>query len=61
MRESALKSAIFVGVPRVSEPFYSRAAGESLSDSHQTILSLAALSDALEDDVKAGLRQDSRR
>lgn len=28
---------------------------------HQTILSLAALTDALEDDVKAGLRTESRR
>ncbi|KAF7981618.1 hypothetical protein HWV62_32694 [Athelia sp. TMB] len=42
MRESAMKSAIFVGVPR-------------------TILSLAALTDALEDDVRAGLRKESRR
>jgi len=42
MRESALKSVIFVGVPR-------------------TILSLAALSDALEDNVKSGLRKESLR
>jgi len=42
IRESALKSAIFVGVPR-------------------TIQTLAALTDALEDDVKAGLRKESRR
>ncbi|KAH9963158.1 hypothetical protein BC827DRAFT_1193712, partial [Russula dissimulans] len=42
MREAALKSAIFVGVPR-------------------TIGALAGLTDALEDDVKAGLRTDSRR
>ncbi|KIM91020.1 hypothetical protein PILCRDRAFT_811534 [Piloderma croceum F 1598] len=42
MRESALKSVIFVGVPR-------------------TILSLAALSDALEDDVKSALRKDPLR
>ncbi|TCD71304.1 hypothetical protein EIP91_011075 [Steccherinum ochraceum] len=39
MRESALKSCIFVGVPR-------------------TILSLAGLNEALEDDVKAGLRKN---
>ncbi|EJF62973.1 hypothetical protein DICSQDRAFT_83777 [Dichomitus squalens LYAD-421 SS1] len=38
MRESALKSCIFVGVPR-------------------TILSLANLHEAIEDDVKAGLRK----
>ncbi|TDL29289.1 hypothetical protein BD410DRAFT_779652 [Rickenella mellea] len=42
MRESALKSSIFVGVPR-------------------TILSLAAMHDAFEDDVKSGLRHDSHR
>ncbi|KAG5648665.1 hypothetical protein DXG03_000011 [Asterophora parasitica] len=42
MRESALKSAIFVGVPRV-------------------ILSLAALHEALDDDVKKSLRTQSRR
>ncbi|PPQ74907.1 hypothetical protein CVT26_011402 [Gymnopilus dilepis] len=42
MRESALKSVIFVGVPRV-------------------ILSLAALHEALDDDVKHALRKDSRR
>lgn len=40
MRESALKSSIFVGVPR-------------------TILSLAGMSEVLEDDVKAGLRQEA--
>lgn len=42
MRESALKSVIFVGVPRV-------------------ILSLAALHEALDEDVKAALRTHSRR
>ncbi|KAI0346749.1 hypothetical protein BDW22DRAFT_1350999 [Trametopsis cervina] len=42
MREAALKSSIFVGVPR-------------------TILSLAGLMDALEDDVKSGLRTVSKR
>lgn len=42
MRESALKSSIFVGVPR-------------------TILSLAGLNEAMEDDVKAGLRKQSIR
>ncbi|KAN0127518.1 hypothetical protein V8E53_001860 [Lactarius tabidus] len=42
MREAALKSAIFVGVPR-------------------TIGALAGLTGALEKDVKAGLRTDSRR
>ncbi|KAF8485002.1 hypothetical protein DFH94DRAFT_717607 [Russula ochroleuca] len=42
MREAALKSTIFVGVPRV-------------------IGALAGLTDALEDDVKAGLRTTSRR
>lgn len=42
MREAALKSTIFVGVPR-------------------TIGALAGLTDALEKDVKAGLRTNSRR
>jgi len=42
MRESALKSVIFIGVPRV-------------------ILSLAALREALEDDVRHALRSHSRR
>lgn len=42
MREAALKSAIFVGVPR-------------------TIGALDGLTSALEKDVKAGLRTDSRR
>ncbi|KAI9466775.1 hypothetical protein BJY52DRAFT_1103197, partial [Lactarius psammicola] len=42
MREAALKSTIFVGVPR-------------------TIGALAGLTGALEKDVKAGLRTDSRR
>ncbi|KAF8165149.1 hypothetical protein B0H34DRAFT_225502 [Crassisporium funariophilum] len=42
MRESALKSVIFIGVPRV-------------------ILSLAALHEALDDDVKKALRTNSRR
>ena len=60
MRESALKSAIFVGVPRVrliSALF-------DHTETHfkfETILSFAALSDALEDDVKSGLRKDSLR
>jgi len=42
MRESALKSVIFVGVPR-------------------TILSLTGLKEALEEDVYAALRKDTRR
>lgn len=42
MRESALKSTIFVGVPRV-------------------IISLTALHEALEDDVKSSLRKESHR
>jgi len=42
IRESALKSTIFVGVPRV-------------------ILSLAALNEALDDEVKTALRKYSRR
>jgi len=42
MRESALKSTIFIGVPRV-------------------ILSLAALHEALDDEVKEALRKYSRR
>lgn len=42
MRESALKSVIFIGVPRV-------------------ILSLSALHEALDDEVKSSLRTQSRR
>ncbi|KAF9535090.1 hypothetical protein CPB83DRAFT_843452 [Crepidotus variabilis] len=42
MREAALKSVIFIGVPRV-------------------ILSLAALHEALDEDVKKALRTDSKR
>ncbi|KAL6299132.1 hypothetical protein BKA93DRAFT_619950 [Sparassis latifolia] len=42
MRESAMKSFIFVGVPR-------------------TILTFAGLFEALEDDVKQGLRKESKR
>ena len=63
MREAALKSTIFVGVPRVciithiafllpSVFFFFRV---------QAIGALAGLADALEDDVKAGLRTNSRR
>lgn len=42
MREAAMKSCIFVGVPR-------------------TILTFAGLFEALEDDVKQGLRKESKR
>lgn len=42
MREAAIKSTVFVGVPRV-------------------ILSLAAMHEALDEDVKASLRTDSHR
>ncbi|KAI5120511.1 hypothetical protein M0805_000096 [Coniferiporia weirii] len=42
MREAALKSSIFVGVPR-------------------TILSLASMTEAFEDDVNNGLRKESHR
>ncbi|KLO12833.1 hypothetical protein SCHPADRAFT_904775 [Schizopora paradoxa] len=42
MRESSLKSSIFIGVPR-------------------TIISLAAMTEAFEEDVKDGLRKDSHR
>ncbi|KIY49549.1 hypothetical protein FISHEDRAFT_65489 [Fistulina hepatica ATCC 64428] len=42
MREAAMKSTIFIGVPRV-------------------ILSLAALHEALDEDVRAALRKHSRR
>lgn len=70
MREAALKSAIFVGVPRVcrithitfllSSVFFFFF--PSLVVFHvQTIGALAGLTDALEDDVKAGLRTNSRR
>ncbi|RDB22718.1 Dol-P-Man:Man(5)GlcNAc(2)-PP-Dol alpha-1,3-mannosyltransferase [Hypsizygus marmoreus] len=50
MRESALKSAIFVGVPR-----------KGLDRISQVILSLAALHEALDDDVKQTLRTQSHR
>ncbi|KAG6837937.1 hypothetical protein H0H93_008331 [Arthromyces matolae] len=49
MRESALKSAIFVGVPRGLERIL------------QVILSLAEFHGALDDDVKDALRKNSRR
>jgi hypothetical protein len=63
MREAALKSAIFVGVPRVSSlisylPLFSMFI---VLGYIQTIGALAGLTDALEDNVKAGLRTDTRR
>jgi hypothetical protein len=66
MREAALKSTIFVGVPRVCvEPFIPRfllSSAVFLFIFHvQIIGALSGLTDALEDDVKAGLRTDSRR
>lgn len=69
MRESALKSCIFVGVPRVRT-----ISVHNLQASHippilisfrtattQTILSLASLREAVEDDVRSGLRKTSKR
>ena len=64
MRESALKSAIFVGVPRVSEYLHLRTAfiwRGGLNRILQVILSLTALHEALDDEVKNALRTHSRR
>lgn len=62
MREAALKSTIFVGVPRVCGTIHlSLHVVLSIFFHVQTIGALAGLTDALEDDVKAGLRTDSRR
>lgn len=67
MRESALKSTIFVGVPRVrfralSIPNHHEAnGGFSTSCFSQVILSLTALHDALDDEVKSALRTHSKR
>lgn len=62
MRESALKSSIFVGVPRVNLRLCG--IGRRIFGSQsffQTILSLAGMTEVFEDDVKAGLRKDSKR
>ncbi|KAF8520105.1 hypothetical protein JB92DRAFT_2828247 [Gautieria morchelliformis] len=59
MREAAVKSAIFVGVPRVCGDDADLAGGVSVGP--KTILSLEALTGALEDDVKTSLRQVSHR
>ena len=63
MREAALKSAIFVGVPRVRPLISHLLSFSPLFFSHrtQTIGALAGLTNELEDNVKAGLRTDSRR
>lgn len=60
IREAAVKSSIFVGVPRVSESVSILPLGHTLILKRhgclQTILSLAGLMEALEDDVKGQLR-----
>lgn len=67
MRESALKSTIFVGVPRVRFralfiPNHHEAnGGFSTSCFSQVILSLTALHNALDDEVKIALRPHSKR
>lgn len=66
MRESALKSSVFVGVPRVRtlHPPRSGVPGADLADivpHHQSILTLGALHEALEEDVKRDLRSHSLR
>jgi len=66
MREAALKSAIFVGVPRVCRTtriafLLSSVSFFSFHVHAQAIGALAGLTDALEDDVKAGLRTNSHR
>lgn len=60
MREAALKSVIFIGVPRVSMSALEYLQ-HSLSYACQTILSLAAMTEAFEDDVKGTLRTQSHR
>lgn len=60
MRESALKSVIFVGVPRVCDRIH-LAPSIIISYTIQVILSLAALHEALDDEVKQALRTRSRR
>lgn len=59
MRESALKSVIFVGVPRVR--YYISYTSNLASCTFQVILSLAALHEALDSEVKQSLRTQSRR
>lgn len=59
MRESALKSSIFVGVPRVRD--HRRNCRASPSYFVQTILSLGGMMEAFEDDVKDRLRKESKR
>ena len=69
MREAAVKSAIFVGVPRVCVPFFffffnmfdPRQGLIWMALMVQTILSLEALTGALEDDVRMSLRKVSHR
>ncbi len=64
MREAALKSTIFVGVPRVCKSLTSHISfllSCVLFVCEQAIGALAGLTGALEDDVKAGLRTNSRR
>lgn len=63
MREAALKSTIFVGVPRVcwAPPIFQPSLELNFFFRLQTIGALAGLTDALEKDVKAGLRTNSRR
>lgn len=64
MREAALKSTIFVGVPRVCRITHlvpSIVLSNLFPSRVQVIGALAGLTDALEEDVKAGLRTDSRR
>lgn len=65
MRESALKSVIFVGVPRVSNGIHFSAQGGGRHHlkmfPFQVILSLAALHEALDGEVKQALRTKSHR
>jgi hypothetical protein len=62
MRESALKSVVFVGVPRVSVVLRILFSGrENEGELFQVILTLAALHEALDEDVKSVLRTNSRR
>ena len=74
MRESAFRSTVFVGVPRVSSRirgeqacavlllvFGAHACSSRFSGLAQVILSLAELANALEDDVKERLPKTLNR
>ena len=63
MREAALKSSIFIGVPRVRSVNVPQKIVDRRNPifSLKTILSLAAMTEAFEDDVRNKLRKESLR